>query len=447
MPPAPDTRGATVAALFLAVAVECVGQAPEAPIDPVPARRAFDEVRAIADRDGGRLWGVRLDGPLLLVEPRSRSVAANAPDAAGILRPVPGGGVFTGTLPPDLGIANTALEWNGVRWSMIMWPLPEDPRDRARLLMHELFHRVQPELGHVFTGPDNAHLDSTGGRLWLRLELRALRRASDPSDPKRLEAAKDAILFRRYRRSLFAGAADAERALEFNEGLAEYTGVRLADEDRAEAYGGAARALRDGEEAESFVRSFAYLTGPTYGLLLDDLGPGWRSEISPRRGLDDLLLAALRVEPPAVNESAALRRAASYGHDEVAALEAERERERQAWASTATGRFVDGPVLVIPMRRPRFEFDPGRVRALGVHGTVYERIEVRDVWGVLRAEGGALWTPDFRIVVPAPGDAGGPAPRGDGWALEPAAGWSLEPGPRPGDFTLAPPASGVDQRD
>jgi len=44
-------------------------------------------------------------------------------------------------------VANTAFDWNDKRWSMIMLPLPKDNVSRNNLIIHELFHRVQPGIG------------------------------------------------------------------------------------------------------------------------------------------------------------------------------------------------------------------------------------------------------------------------------------------------------------
>src|SRR5512134_323215 len=101
-------------------------------IDLAQARRAFEDARAGSDADAGRLWGVPLYGPMLFVEPESRFLVANEADAQGAL--VAQGGLFTGTLPPEEGIANTAVDWAGKRWTMVMWPPPENRYARRRLL-------------------------------------------------------------------------------------------------------------------------------------------------------------------------------------------------------------------------------------------------------------------------------------------------------------------------
>ncbi|HEX8337535.1 MAG TPA: hypothetical protein VF621_12445, partial [Pyrinomonadaceae bacterium] len=71
------------------------------------------------------------------------------------------GGVFVGTLPSDINIANTAVEWAGVNWMLVMSSaIPADRDRRGALLMHELWHRQQAGLGFPASGAANDHLDT-----------------------------------------------------------------------------------------------------------------------------------------------------------------------------------------------------------------------------------------------------------------------------------------------
>jgi hypothetical protein len=91
-------------------------------IDPLLADQYFQEARAMCSKDGGNLWGISLDGPLIFADPRTRSIVANRSDEEGRL--VAKGSVFVGRLPETQNIANTAVRWAGVDWSMVMLPLP-----------------------------------------------------------------------------------------------------------------------------------------------------------------------------------------------------------------------------------------------------------------------------------------------------------------------------------
>jgi hypothetical protein len=73
------------------------------------ARRTFDDARIASEEDGGRLWGRPLYGPIIFVDPQTRQAVANQQDASGVLKPA-GVGVFAGTLPKEVVIANTATD-------------------------------------------------------------------------------------------------------------------------------------------------------------------------------------------------------------------------------------------------------------------------------------------------------------------------------------------------
>src|SRR2546423_5183025 len=191
----------------------------------VSTNQALREADAICRRDNGALWGVSLCGPMLLVDPATRSVFANQAGGEKLLKPE--GDIFVGKLPEQINIANTATDWAGTKWTMIMLPLPDEPHRRGTLIAHEMWHRIQGEIGLPQSGAANNHLDTRDGRYWLQLEWRALAAALQAAGLSRKEAVRDATLFRARRRELFPDAAQAEREMELNEGLAEYNGIKL----------------------------------------------------------------------------------------------------------------------------------------------------------------------------------------------------------------------------
>lgn len=261
-------------------------------IAPDAARAVFGEAKALCERDAGRLWGVSLCAPIMLVDPGSRMIAASQADAAGVLQAEDG--IFVGRLPESDNMANTAVEWSGTRWTQMTWPLPKDPHKRAVLVAHELFHNLQPRLGMRLERPgDNVHLDAFEGRYWLQLEWRALAAALQAQDERsRRRAVWDALAFRQARHAAFVEAGRTETALELNEGLAEYTGVVVAGATDAERTESALRDLSGHVADTSFVRSFAYATGPAYGLLLDRYAPGWRKRLAQAAGQGRLVIGA-----------------------------------------------------------------------------------------------------------------------------------------------------------
>ena len=378
---------------------------------------------------GGRsLWGVDMCGPLLLADPQTRRAVANRA-GEGLSAE---GAVFAGVLPPQINIANTAVEWNGTRWTMVVWPVPQDRYDRAQILMHEAWHRVQDGLGFPLSSPAPEHLATRDGRIALRLEWRALAAALAARDEAaRKRAISDALTFRGWRAHMAEGAGEQERALEMNEGLAEWTGWRLSGHPDLPAR--LATMLGGFEKRRSYVRSFAYATGPAYGVLLDRYEPGWHRKVTAADSLPERLkrAAGVRVDEGIQGvEAAGLR----YGLAEVRAEERAAFEAREQAAAAWRAKLVDGPVLVLPFGQMQFSFDPNTVVPLPPHGTVYPSLRIVDAWGVLEVErDGALIDPNFGgVAVPANGQA----TSGPGWKLELAPGWRLKPGARAGDATV-----------
>jgi hypothetical protein len=373
----------------------------------------------------------------MFVEPQSRSIVASHADTKGLLKAE--GGVFIGLLPTDQNFANTAVEWSGVLWTQMSWPLPSEVRQRETLIAHELFHRIQNQLNlPKAEGGANAQLDTVDGRYYLQLEWRALSSALQAStDEERRRAIADAVLFRAERYRLFPGADTQEQALELNEGLAEYTGVRVGNPTPEEQFKAALNDLSSHSDDSTFVRSFAYATGPGYGLLLDRYLPGWHDQLRAGQGFDAMLRKALKIALPVNLQLAAEGRATQYGGATLRTAETERETRRQHIVAGYRAKFIDGPVLVLTFRNMHVQFDPRNLQPLGDAGTVYPNLRISDDWGILDAKNGALMKSDWSaVIVVAPSASTGSILRGDGWKLELKPGWKVVPGKRKGDFIL-----------
>jgi hypothetical protein len=412
----------------------------ETPIALGDAQQAFHLAEKLSADDGGRLWGRPLYGPMLFVDGGTRFVVANQPDENGLL--TESNGVYVGTLPEEENIANTSFRWAGVTWTMMIWPLPENRYARGRLMMHECFHRIQDELELPASNPSNSHLETEAARIWLRLEWRALVEALIRSGDARRRAIEDALLFRAHRHFLIPDGVREEYELEINEGLAEYTGLKLSGLPAAVLADRAALRIERDEPGDSFIRSFAYASGPAYGILLDESDAEWRLGLSSRSDLGALLAAATGVDIPADLAAQAERRAATYEGQAVIAAEADRAELRRLAIERHRQRFFEEPVLLLPLSNAvRYSFNPRAMEALGEMGTVYHTTRVTDEWGILEVTGGALLSrgADGMLAearVPAPNDATGRSIKGDGWTLDLSDGWRIVTGSRPGDYTV-----------
>jgi hypothetical protein len=395
-----------------------------AQVDQQRAQEYFKEAQALCERDGGRLWGVSICAPMVIADMRTQTFATSQPAPAG-------------DRPRMIGFVNAPVQWGGATWSAYMWDdvANRTPRERKELFLHELFHGVQRQLGLGAPARATEHLDAMDGRYWLRLEWRALARALRESGEPRNLAVRDALAFRQARRMLYPASVEDERGQEITEGLAAYTGTVLATESAADAIAGAIDVLANAETAAlqaSFVRTFAYMSGPAYGLLLDASSPGWTRRV---RGTDDLatlVMRALAVQPASDAPASATR----YGGAEIRASEQKREQERQERLAELRRRFVDGPVLLIPGGSHSYD-TRGAVVIPGV-GTVYfGPFRASGDWGTLEAGKGVLVASDGRSRrVSAPVRRDDVTFTGDGWTFKAAAGWVVREGARRGDYEV-----------
>jgi hypothetical protein len=325
---------------------------------------------------------------------------------------------------------------------MVAWPLPELRQARERLLLHECFHRIQDGIGVRADDAVNDHLDTRDGRVWLQMEWRGLERALRQPGAARRQAIKDALLFRNFRRSLFGDAAQTENKLELNEGLAEYTGVKLSSESIEELAVRSDLAIRNARSTPTFSRSFAYVSGPAYGALLDISGAPWRDRIAKVGDLGRSLASAYGLSLPKADKSVAEAAAARYEGEEIMALEIRREEKRLRDIASARQRFVDGPVLVLPLTpNVSYSYDPNNVFAIDASNTVYPTLRLVDEWGILEVNDGAWLLRDAsgaltRAQVDAPGSTAVRPLRGKGWSLDLNEGWRVIPGQRSGDFRV-----------
>ncbi len=409
-------------------------------IDTSFAHQYFREAQRYSDQDGGKLWGKPLYGPMLFVDPATHSVVANQKDLQGILGKKDE--VYVGQLPNKQPVANFATTWAGIKWTMIVWPLiPKDDFQRVGLMLHESFHRIQSDLGFAASNPSNDHLDSRDGRIWLQLEWSALRKALTSEGAARRQAVEDALSFRNHRRALFPNSESSERALEMNEGLAQYTGYKLSAGSDTELLDRFAKQIDEAAKRPTFVRSFAYVSGPAYGVLLDASGAKWRQGLTDSDDLGALLQTSMEIKLSVDLKSRAETQAEKYGRAALEAMENERELARRKRMAEYKARLVDGHTLLIPLTdKGNFSFDPNNLMPLDSNGTVYPTATIKDDWGNLEVSNGALLIREGgrvrKIFVSIPSDVKARPLKGDGWTLELTAGWSLTPGQREGDFVL-----------
>jgi hypothetical protein len=386
----------------------------------------FKNLKEYLAKENGKLWNHQLYGALMFVNRSNRTIIANEPDNSGVLTKK--GGVYVGILPKGINIANTAFDWNGKRWSMVMLPLPKNHNERLNLLIHELFHRIQPKIGfaNLITKQSN-HLDDLNGRIYLKLELAALSKALESDNPAvRQKHIRDALLFRHYRYELYPGAKEAENTLEIKEGLAEYTGSILSDRtDKAlkEHY---INAINNFYNYPTFVRSFAYVTIPVYGYFMNLKNPGWNKGITKSTNLTDFITKFFNVTIPSHLKDTINSIKDAYGFNKISAFEIKRAGQRKKLMAEYEIKFVENPTLTIRFEKMNIQFDPRNIMPFKNLGTVYPNMRITDNWGILTVKNGALLGGNWhKVTVSEPIEITDTIIKGDGWKLQLHDGWEL----------------------
>ena len=385
----------------------------------------FSELRTATQKNKS-LWDIDLNGPVLLVNPATRETYANTADSSGILKKE--GEVFIGILPKNVNISNTSVKWSGQHWAMIMLPLSQNKESRINLLTHELFHRAQTALGFVAYNPDNNHLDKRDGRIYLRLELEALKKAMQSTTQADMENHIYAALsFRKYRQSLFTGADSTENLLELNEGICEFTGMMMSGRAKAEQKDQFIRRINSFIASTSYIRSFAYETVPVYGYLLFANKKRWHRDINARADLTKYFIIAFKIKQPDISSQSIIALRKQYNGDNIIAEEIAREERIKKQLAEYRSKFIDEAHVEIPLQNMNMAFDYTRIVPLDDKGTVYPQIRITDNWGVLEVTNGALINQNWnKVNISYPSTINEYKITGDGWTLELKPGFVFE---------------------
>lgn len=414
------------------------------PVDTSAVRRALRDFDSACASPGAHAWSRDICGPIILVDRATRAAFANRADPAG--RFVREGQMFSGQASADIPFANTSFAWQGQRWAVVMLPIPDARWNALALLAHEATHRLQDSLGWVRHDANNAHLDTEGGRLWWRLELRALQHALTTVGGAQRAHVQAAMQFRRERQRLFPGSAATEDALEFAEGTAEYLGERVAHGTSNLGPLMTVNYTRSVESSPTLVRSAAYATGPAMGLLLDALAPGWPARLAASHSMSGLLMHAVRVPSAQLSPDSVRQLAEPYGYSRIAREESDRAKRQRETRERLMALLVTGPTLILRQDGASRTFDPNTLVPFDSLGTVYPTGTFAAVWGRLDVNGGgALLSNDGKLIrVTASGPDNAPLVdgatgtiRGAQWVLTLKAGWRLRVGARAGDFEVS----------
>ena len=389
-------------------------------IDIDKARQYYNEVKTMADRDHGNLWGINLYGPLVFVDETTHEGVTNFPPPDKEWKKVQG--LYFGKMPVNMGFANTALDWNGERWSMVIFShLSENPKERMSLMIHELWHQHEQKLNILSEDKESKHLDQKMARVTLFLEWNALLKACQSKGEARNAAICDALSIRAMRFKLYPDARSTETAKEFHEGLAEYTGMTLSgmtDKEKIDLLQGK---VTDRSSTKTMVWTFAYVAGPLYGYLIEHKAPGWTRKLQAGNDLGQILSENYHISGLSAEPSDLVRIGGPYGYDSIYSQELARESESLALQRTFRRFFTDEPVLFLPKKSLQITFNPAQITPYEGIGTVYGTLSAQDKWGKLEVKDSyALLLEGWNGILVPVGNSWNPelGLEGSGWKLE-----------------------------
>ena len=131
------------------------------------------------------------------------------------------------------------------------------------------------------------------------------------------------------------------------------------------------------KEAESFmkkdelVRSYAYLSGPIFGYLLDKSTNEWHMQVDGNSDLGLLVQKAYNIVLPADKENHIKQRKAYYDYTNIMAFENQRDSVRAIKKNELTALFTQD-IKTLPLKNIQISFDPNAVVPIENIGTVYK---------------------------------------------------------------------------
>jgi len=370
--------------LVVLILASCKGEKVAIYFTPEKAIKYFREVEIICKNDNGRLLGKNLYGPMMFVDRPTRKIFANQPDKEGILKEKEG--IYTGDYPKELIIENKPLEFGGTLFAMVLLPPQEDDYRIKTRAIRSFYHCFRKEAGHETTSFNVKHMDDKNARLWLKLEWRALRNAINNEGELRLQAIRDALIFRGARRELYPLSVNDENKFEVSEGLATFTSITLCEDSVGETKRRLIENLDRTYKLQSYGRVYGLIHGALYAYLSHEKGFDFKTIHSDTINLGNEVKALYNIQLPSICRDVAGSLALSYDVESIYQEEEQRLADIKERIHKEVSTFTEKPVVYLELESPYFDFEPEDIRSLDTLGTIYATIRVADNWGKLTVD-------------------------------------------------------------
>lgn len=356
---------------------------------PEKAVKYFREVETICNNDGGKLWGKNLYGPLMFIDRQSRKIFANQPDKEGLLKEKDG--VYLGDYPKEKIIYNVAMDFGGITYAIAPLPPQEDEYQIKSAALHGLFHYFQKSSGIEPSRFNTKNMDEKEARLWLKLEWRALRNAINNEGEKRVQAIRDALIFRGTRREIYPLFTNDENKFEDFEGLSTFTFTLLCGSSKEDIRSKLSESLDRIYKFQSYARSYGLINGGLYGYLAYEKGFDFKTIQNDSVDLGNIVKDLYNIQLPAVKRDVAGSLALNYDVQSINTEEEQRLADIRERHKRQLATFTEKPIVFLELESPYFDFEPQDIRSLDTLGTIYTAMRISDNWGKLTVDkGGCL---------------------------------------------------------
>lgn len=423
----PENEKMKIRILFISLLLfGCREKVAETYFTPEKALDYFSKIEELCDRDGGKLWGKNLYGPVMFIERSTRKITANQPDKEGLLKL--SDGVYTGEYPWKNIITISAIEFGGTLYGIAPLPVEEDQFRLVTRAIHALFHRYQKEKGIYPEYFNETEMDEREARIWIKLEWKALRKAIDSDGEEQRLAIRDALIFRGSNRETFPGHAESANRFENYEGLATFTYLLLTANSQEDYRKSLFDYLDWLYNFQSYSRSYGSIHGALYATLMHNKDYDFSTINSDTADLARIVKQLYQIELPVVCRDVAGSISMNYNISEIQEQEDTRIRGIQDRLKGQLSQFTEKPVVLLELESPSFDFEPEDVSYLDTLGTLYSTMRVSDNWGKLSVDKtGCLVSNNFKnLRIPAKGlKTEKNHISGEGWQIILNEGWSL----------------------
>lgn len=348
----------------------------------------FKEVKRICDNDGGELWGENLFSKAILINIDNRFFVAN--DSLPIDNCARKGMYFIGYLPNIYPMANSTLKVGSKKYASIRYSDKNefDTLLYIRTFIHEMFHVFMSSNNYDNVTYNNPHMDTRDGRVYLQLELLALKKALISNGVNRKEAIKEALCFRNKRQSLFPNSKANENNFEIQEGLAQYTEYSLAIFSERERMSTLLNSIDRLIKETSYMRSFGYETGASYAFL-NDISNDWRKTVFIENDLSKITMNLYGVNDTEVDTSNLSIYIKNYDYKSILLKEDSIEGAKEIFKLNIIERFNNGVLLVADLADNSFSITSNMIQ-LDSTSTYFPYIKLTGKFGYINSKNEAI---------------------------------------------------------